>query len=363
MMKTDIEESEDSIQTEQKDPITFFNSIYELYEKAEVSVGGAVNRFYDIGGFKIQLRFAGSALISYQTPALEHLEIEPVVNPDLTVCLWDSTSTNTIMPSPPWSRIHHHPKRGEIHGFNTDRIHTSFQWGAFALSLLDSDRNLGIYWVDTTEQIPYWETGSPLRTIFNVWMSKRGIQLVHGGAVGLPSGGVLLVGKGGSGKSTTALTCINSELFYASDDYSLITCEPTPTVFSIYNTGKKNADDVNRLPFLAEAISNSDRLDSEKAVYFINEHFPEKILKSCPIRAVLVPRITGKTDTSLTATSAAAALASLVPSTIIQLPGAGKEACQIMMQVLKQVPCYYLELGTDLEQIPQVVFKLLSENN
>lgn len=361
MVTSKFSYSEMGTEIEQKDPLVFFNTVYELYEKAETASGGCIDRFYCIAGYKIRLRFAGSALIPYITSALAHLATEPVSDPALTVCLWDSASTNTIMPPPPWQRNQYHPKRGEILGFNNDRIHTSFQWGAYALSLLDSDRNLGIYWVETTEQIPYWETGSPLRTILNVWMNKQGLQLVHAGAVGLPSGGVLLVGKGGSGKSTTALTCLNSELFYAGDDYSLIASEPTPRVFSIYNTGKKNADDVERLPFLAGAISNRDRLDSEKAVYFINEHFPEKILTHFPIRAVLVPRITGKTDTSLTATSAVAALTSLAPSTMIQLPGAGKEACQIMMQVLKQIPCYYLELGTDLRQIPQVIFDLIAK--
>ncbi len=360
MVTNELENSENEKKTEQQDPVAFFDRVYELYEKAEAASGTTVDRFYCIGGLKIRLRFAGTALIPYMTPALGHLETEPFSDPALTVCLWDSTSTTTVMPPPPWQRNQHHPKRGEIHGYNSDRIHTSFQWGAFALSLLDSDRNLGIYWVETTEQIPYWEKGSPLRTILNVWMSKRGIGLVHAGAVGLPSGGVLLVGKGGSGKSTTALTCLNSELFYASDDYSLISPEPTPMVFSIYNTGKKNANDVDRLPFLAQAISNRDRLSDEKALYFINQHFPEKILTKSPIRAVLIPRITGKTDTSLTATSAAAALTSLVPSTMIQLPGSGKEACQIMMQVLQKVPSYYLELGTDLEQIPQVIFHLIT---
>lgn len=361
MMTNKLGHSSSLSETEQQDPLAFFNTVYEAYEKAEAASEGSVDRFYCIGGFIVRLRFAGSALIPYMTPALAHLATEPVSDPALTVCLWDSASTKTTMPPPPWRRNHFHPKRGEVIGFNNDRIHTSFQWGAFALSLLDSDRNLGIYWVETTQEIPYWETGSPLRTILNVWMSKRGIQLVHAGAVGLPSGGVLLVGKGGSGKSTTALTCLKSELFYASDDYSLISAEPVPTVFSIYNTGKKNADDVERLPFLAAAISNRDRLDSEKALYFINDHFPEKILTRFPIRAVLVPRITGKTDTSLTATSAVAALASLAPSTMLQLPGAGKEACQIMMQVLQKVPCYYLELGTDLRQIPQVIFNLITK--
>lgn len=360
-MTNELKDSEIATKTEEKNSLEFFNTVYELYEKAESSAGGCIERFYCIAGKKIRLRFAGEALIPYMTPALGHLAIEPVSDPDLTVCLWDSSSTNTIMPPPPWRRNQHHPKRGEIIGFNSDRIHTSFQWGAFALSLLDRDRNLGIYWVETPEQLPYWEAGSPLRTIFNVWMGKQGIQLVHAGAVGIPSGGVLLVGKGGSGKSTTALSCLNSELFYASDDYSLVTAEPNPTVFSIYSTGKKNADDVERLPFLTKAISNSDRLDSEKALYFINEHFPEKIISSFPIRAILMPRITGKPETTLTPTSFSAALLALAPSTVIQLPGAGKEACQIMMQVASKVNCYYLELGTEVAQIPQVIFNLISQ--
>lgn len=360
MITNEFIDSEIASEAEQKDPLSFFNTVYALYETAETA-GGCIDRFYCIAGYKIRLRFAGSALIPYMTPALAHLATEPVSDPALTVCLWDSTSTNVVMPPPPWRRNQYHPKRGEIMGFNTERIHTSFQWGAYALSLLDNERNLGIYWVDTTEQIPYWETGSPLRTIFNVWLSQRGIQLVHAGAVGIPSGGVLLVGKGGSGKSTTALTCLNSELFYASDDYSLIQSEPNPTVFSIYSTGKKNADDVERLPFLGSAISNRERLESEKALYFINDHFPEKILPSFPLKAILVPRITGKTDTTLTATSPAAALTALAPSTMLQLAGAGKEACQLMMKALTQVSCYYLELGTDLKQIPEVILQLLSK--
>jgi hypothetical protein len=359
MVKNQIEDEKNLTQIEENNPLAFFNTIYELYKQAEASIGGAIERFYCIAGFKIRLRFAGEALIPYVTPAIAHLEIEPIYDPVFTICIWDTVSTNT--PAPP--RPHHQiAKRGELQGLINDRIYTSFQWGAYTLSSLDRDRNLAIYWVDSTQQIPYWETGACLRTIFHIWMSQHQIQLVHAGAVGLPTGGVLLVGKGGSGKSTTALSCLNSELFYASDDYSLITSEPTPRVFSIYSTGKKNADDLERLPFLKDAISNSDRLDSEKAVYFLNNHFPEKIISSFPLRALFIPRITGKPNTTLTPTSSATGLSALVPSTMMQLSGAGKEACQIMMNVVNQLQCYYLELGTDIEQIPQVILNFLIQS-
>lgn len=227
---------------------------------------------------------------------------------------------------------------------------------------MDTARNLAIYWVKTAAQIPYYETGAPLRAIFHLWMSQHEIQLIHAGAVGIPSGGVLLVGKGGSGKSTTALACLNSKLFYASDDYSLLASDPNPTVFSIYSTGKKNADDLQRLPFLASLISNRDRLDTEKALYFLNEHFPKKLLPSFPLRAILIPRITGQTKTTLKAASPAAGLTALAPSTIFQLPRAGREAFQAMGKIVRQVPCYYLNLGTDISQIPEVILGLLSQD-
>jgi hypothetical protein len=345
----------------QKAPLNFFNEVYDCYQKAETKSGGAITLFYQISGLTIRLCFAGGALIPRLTPALAHLKTEAITEPDLTICIWDSTSTNTIMPPPPWQG-QHLQKRGEIWGLNSDRIHSSFQWGANALSLLDYEQNLGIYWVNNPELVPYWETGSPLRAILHLWLGKRDIQMVHAGAVGLPSGGVLLVGKGGSGKSTTALSCLDSELFYLSDDYTLIASEPTPQAYSIYATGKKKPDDVDRLPFLKPIISNHERLGEEKALYFLYDHFPDKIINQFPLKAILIPRITGKLETTLTKTSAITALSSLVPSTIKQLPGTGQEACKIMTQIAQKLPCYYLNVGTNILQISQTIFNFLRNN-
>jgi hypothetical protein len=340
-------------------PLQFFNTVYNLFETAEAACGGPVDRFYQIGGFNVRLRFAGPALIPYITPALAHLESAPRPQPDLTICLWDSDSTKTPMIPPPWSGEDYR-ERGEIRGFNTDRFRTVFMHGLNGLNLIDHAQNQAIYWVKTTSQIPYWEKGAPLRAIFHLWMGQQGVQLTHAAAIGIPSGGVLMVGKGGSGKSTTALACLNSkELFYASDDYCLVSCHATPTVFSLYSTGKKNSDDLQRLPFLAPLISNPNQLTTEKALYFLHDHFPEKLLPSFPIKAVLIPRITGQSTTNLTKASAAAGLAALAPSTIFQLAGAGPMAFQTMTKIAKQVPCYYLDLGSDPDHLPAVILKLL----
>jgi hypothetical protein len=170
----------------------------------------------------------------------------------------------------------------------------------------------------------------------------------------------LLAGKGGSGKSTTALSCLNSDLVYVSDDYSLLGMDPIPYVYNLYNTAKVRPNNIHRVPHLQHAISNADRLNTEKAVFYLHRHYPEKIVAGFPIRAILLPRVTGLPETTLTPAPAIKALSALALSTLHQLAGAGKETLQIMDQLVKQVPSYYLELGTDLVQIPDVILDLLS---
>ncbi|BAQ63087.1 hypothetical protein GM3708_3493 [Geminocystis sp. NIES-3708] len=336
------------------DPLTFFDNFFQHYQKAEANSGNSISFFYCIGNFKIKLIFAGIKLIPYITRALNHLTAEPFINADLTIFLWDSFSTNIMMPPPPW-QIEDYEKEGLIKGFNNERFNTIFRSTSIGLSMIDKERNLAIYWVKDPNTIPYGEIAAPLRYIFHFWMGKNQIQLCHAGAVGNENGGVLLVGKGGSGKSTTALACLESELFYVSDDYCLVQSKPIPKVFSIYSTGKKNADDIKRLPFLKNMISNQENLDREKALYFLYEHFPNKILSNLPLKAILIPKITGKKETTLTLASSMAGLTALAPSSLFLVPNNRQESLKRMGELVKKIPCYYLNLGTNVKQISKII--------
>ena len=359
---------EAELSIEDLDRLTYCRLVQEGFQRA-VRVAGAIDRFYRIGHYTICLRFAGSALIPSLTPALSHLATEPTT-PDLTVCLWDSASTGTQLPLLVNSlvelvRLHwtdYLGTRKEIKAYDSDRIRTNFHIGPNILSVLDQQQNLGFYWIKDAEEIPYWEKGSPLQAILNWWTAKHQLQYVHAGAVGNEFGGVLLAGKGGSGKSSTALACIDSPLVYASDDYCLVETAPAPYVYSLYNTAKlKGQADLERFPRLAPLISNCDRLNTEKAMLFLHQQHPEKIVQGFPIRAILMPQVTGKRDTALRPTSAGVALRALAPSTMFQLSGTSQAAFQIMASLVKQVPCYVLELGTDMVQIPRIISALLSD--
>jgi hypothetical protein len=339
--------------------VEYFQSAYELFKSSQ-QVTGLVERSYIIGGYRIRLSFSGSALLSL-TSALEHLAADDHSTPDLTICLWDSESTGQRMTPRPWQEDDF-LARGVIQGYNTERIYTAFQHGSGAISVLDKERNLAIFWAPDP-RLPYWEEGSPLRTILHWWLLSRGLQLVHAAAVGNSTGGVLIGGKGGSGKSTTALACLESNLSYVGDDYTLLGLDSGPVVHSLYNSAKLNSDHVQRFPALLPKISNPERLADEKALLFVNEHYPLKVATRLPVRAILLPRITGLAETRLKRVSVAMSLAALAPSTIFQLPRAGSEAFKFLATFARQLPCFSLEVGTDLSAIPPVIEGLLAEIN
>lgn len=336
------------------DSVTFFDTFYRSFQRAISHVGGPVDRYYSINGQIIRLRFAGPALISQLTPALAHLATHRSETPSLTICIWDNASTSTPRPQLPPVRT---TPRGDIPDYSDDRIHTHI--GDGFISVLDAARGLAVYSCRDAAQLPLYERGAPLRSILHWWFRRSNLQLVHAGAVGTEDAGILLAGKGGSGKSTTCLTCLNSDLFYVSDDYSLIGLEPVPFAHTLYNTAKVRVDNLQRVPHLQDKISNADQLQSEKALFFLHDYFPQRIITSLPIQAILLPQVTGRVDTAVTPASARDSLSALLLSTMHQLAGADDRTIMMISQFVNALPSYHLELGSDLEQIPAMIRKIL----
>ena len=358
----------DSISLDEHEGRELFDLLESSFERALQNVGETCERFFRVGGLTIRFRFVGEALPPVVTPALRHLATESVDSPDLTVCLWDRESTGIRMHLLSdyfrylsWFWYDHMNTRGELKYFNGKRIRAALNPGSQIVSMLDCDRRLALYWTESAADVPWYETGAPLRTILHWWLSLYGYQLVHAASVGTSTGGALLIGKGGSGKSTAALAGLSSSLMYAGDDYCLVTADPSPAAYCLYNTAKLKKDsDLERFPHLAHCEYNPDRKEGEKLMMFVNDHFPGKIADGFPLKVILAPYVTGKTETTVQPMSAGTALLNLAPSTIVQLPGAGQAALHTMAQLIRRLPCYRLEVGTDVTKIPQAIEDLLA---
>jgi len=146
-----------------------------------------------------------------------------------------------------------------------------------------------------------------------------------------------------------------------SDDYCLLDMDSHPYAHSVYCSAKIDREGVERFPYLTSAVDNKERLHEEKALLFLNKHYPQKIARGFPVRALLVPRITGFERTKLTPASPRNGLMALAPSTIFQLRGASQEDLTCMAKLTRLIPCYFLELGKDINNIPDIILDLLWE--
>jgi hypothetical protein len=312
-----------------------------------------------IGGHPVRLRFAGLGAVPSIVPAFAHLGTAHSGRPDLTVHIWDSASTGA--PSPLLPDVYPKSPLGAFYFFENPPARGVYQPGIQALSVLDLHSSSAWYWVADPAALPYWERAAPIRQILHWWMASRGQQQVHGGAVGNPDGGVLLVGRGGSGKSTCALASLTSKLRYAGDDYTAVSMELRPWVHSLFSTGKVDPDNLWRVSHLESALSNPESLATEKAVVFVDQHFPDRPIEGFPLKAIVLPTITGGRNSRAVPTSRATALAALAPSTVFQLHTAGHEVLRSLTHLVGRVPAYVLELGTDVSEIPDVILTLLDD--
>jgi hypothetical protein len=253
--------------------------------------------------------------------------------------------------------------RNEMLDFHGDRIRAVMHLEPVIISLFDPVRSIALYWTRDVEQIPIWDWGTPLRIILNEWAKLRRLLLVHSGAVGMAEGGVLFAGKSGSGKSTAALACLDdSALLYAGDDYSLLGATPQPHVHSLYSSAKlKGISDFEHFSHLLPLVANRGRIDEQKALIFLDESYREKLTAGFPLRAILVPKMSGKSETTCVLSTPMAALKALAPSTLLQLPGFGKETMASLSALVRQVPTYTLHAGTRMRGISHSVKALLQE--
>jgi hypothetical protein len=235
--------------------------------------------------------------------------------------------------------------------------------GGPRLSLLDVERGLAILWMPSARSVAWYERAAPFQRPLHWWLRTRGLQLTHAAVVGRFGGdGVLLGGRGGSGKSTTTLACLSAGLGWGGDDHILLAGSDPPVAYSLYGAAKLAPPDLARmLPEMVPAAGDDLAPGQEKAVLEPERVYPGRLLHRVPIRAVALPVVRGGRFSRLVEVSPAAAIAAIVPSTLLQLRWTEPGEYAAIAAALRSVPSYRLELGTDLRGVADAVAGLLAE--
>lgn len=315
-----------------------FNRFEEDWRQSKQATSKTVT--IKIAGKTILLHFSDENLSCLLTQALSHVKSD-CLEEGLNIFVWDRSQTSGDIPKLPWS-YDQFVSHGEICSYSEDNFCIAWQYSSGILSFLDKKKKRALYWIRNREELPIWDLSSPFRSILQWWFEAMGFTMCHTAIVSKLRG-VMLVGKGGSGKSTTSMACVKKGLDFLGDDYCLTYVEKSSVkAYSLYNSMKLTPKSLSFFPDLAYSSPSF-----EKQLVFLD---PVSCKNQCLIHTLFVPKITHAPKTEILPITKREALLELFPTSFFQLTYRQRESFSRMSALVKRVNCYQLGLGDDFKE-------------
>ena len=302
---------------------------------------GVVSQELWFGGCGVRLRFAGSGLADVLLGALAPWGVGGRGEVGATVDVWEEVVCQAGAVAVPWVMADIGPG-GFVRGRDVDRVVAVHDTFAGAVTVVDRGARAVLHRVREWVAVPWWDRAAPLRVALYWALSGPGRHFVHAGAVGDDRGGVLLAGASGSGKTTVALAALADGLGYVGDDYVLLDVGGVPRAIALYRT----------------ASIRGTQHDEPKRVVDVAGLRPGSLRASLPLRAVVVPRISGG-RTEMRRLGPAATLRAIAPTTVLQFPFDDRGALGSLAGLVRLVPCFGLDVGDDVRELGGAVRRAL----
>ncbi|MCW5772544.1 MAG: hypothetical protein KIT16_12960 [Rhodospirillaceae bacterium] len=346
-------------------PAAFFAAGEQAFAVAAARVGRR-ELWLRVAGRRVCLAFAGTALEAALGDSFAHLRAaappDDGTAADLTVMAWDRDESGVSLPPRPWA-----PEQegvlGQVTGHGERRFKIQVENGGAQITMVDVERGRALAWYRGAAEMPDWERIHPLRRLLGAWAGAHGMQIVHAGAVAFDGPGVLVVGPGGSGKSTTVLACLAAGARAAGDDYVLLEPGDPPRAHSLYGAMRLFEAHAARFPGLLpgrDAVGPGQG-GAPKLTAQVGRRRPEALVETVDIAAIVVPCVRGTGETGFAPERGGAALFALAPSTLKQVDPTSRAAFQHMAALCKTLPSWRLELGADVAAVPGCIRAIVAE--
>ncbi len=199
-----------------------------------------------------------------------------------------------------------------------------------------------------------WELHSPFQEFWHIWALKNGGLLIHSGVVCDGEKAILIPGAGGSGKSTTVVSCLENGLTTTGDDYNLLLKSGGDyLVTNLYSNFKMKLP----LKFHFNILSgwqSEDLSYVKKRIYHppVNSEIWNRRLPK--LVAVLCPK-TGFDETQITQVRNIELINKIAVSSVVQNTFMAKEYLSKASLLANQIGSANLNLSTDLSANVQSV--------
>jgi hypothetical protein len=314
---------------------------------------GAPASNYRMGGLPVSVCFLDENLHHQVAPAFQHLRVDEQFEPELTVYVARALPKFANLPS-------------QLADLGLSKLDVlSLQLHGMELIVLRQGQVIAALdakggnacWLELSAPgLTYLDQAAPMYHLLSLWFAGRGRFLFHGAAVGEAGKGVLILGNGGAGKSTTALACLEAGMQFVGDDRCLLALAEAPTVYSLFGTAK--LAETERFPLLAEDVDIIGIDGEEKAMYRLQRRGLQPRLQ---LRAILLAQIETRAGSKVYPLNAKSGYLGLASSAALHLPQFRRAALKCFEEAARVLPVYSLKLGSDIHSTPAVVRQLLSE--
>jgi hypothetical protein len=325
-------------------------AIFSRLRDAALSVH--IPQTFDLTVAGVPLRFSASADLSeVLMPSLRGLVTSATAAPRVTITAWSGGD-----PIPELRRnLLRYPDKISV--VNEGTIHLQFNPEGGILSCIDVESGEAFYHVTDPAALPDYEVCTPMRMLLNWHCTAANSLMLHSAAVGENERGVLIVGRSGAGKSTTALQCLEAGMEYLADDYLALERE-TGIAHHLYRGCKVMDDAFDRVPTLRSraVMRNTER---KKSVVILDEA-AGRLVSSLKIVGIVRPRIANAPSSSFSALGPLQASTELAGTTIMQMPGVGSFMLRDVAALCRRIPTFEMTLGRDPAEIAAALRALIT---
>jgi len=314
----------------------------------------------ELAGLVLRIDGAGS-LPARLLAALSHHPLSSA-DPDLTIRVWDLDIAD-LRPHVAAELFHVNGDLNMAEG--SGEVRWRYDWPQAVLQAWDSEAGIAWWCAERADRLEWWEEAAPFRPVLAWWLTSQQRYLAHGAALSVAGRAALLVGPGGSGKSTTALRAKRAGLGYLGDDYCIVARsdagmgETRDTgsryqVASLYRTVKLRPVDGGA------AESELTRHDGgRKIVLSLADSVGGPLVPIADLVVVASLTVGEGAETTVESGHTGEVLTSLAPTSIEQLPGVGGASLPAFAAMLRELPTAVVTLGSDPDGVLAAVRGLI----
>lgn len=320
--------------------------------------GALVETDYRIAGYPVRLRIAGGGLAADIDRSLGHLRATGAAYPALTIEIWDDEEAGPAG----WTDW---PEDVDFYGTISvaDDARFVLNQRQSSVMLLDRRENRITGCVRGRASLFLDERARPFHRLLSIWLDDRDIQFIHAALSVVEGHGLLFVGRGGSGKSTSSIACFLAGFPFLSDDFvALEKAEEGRLVgHSLYATCLIASDHIGRFASLSRIAHPANHDIELKSVVYLADHQAARFATDTRIAAVILPKVVDRPKSTYSRAKPMEAMLALAPTSIIILPGAAPSALDKLSELVTSVPAFWLELGHDVARIVPTVRQICEE--